>query len=139
MGGLLLAGTLVACGTLRADLCATVYARTLEEERTTEEVPRHLSDPQACALRAERLRRLVGELRALEIRDATLRQAVERYLNEVEELAKGYALLSAAYHAPEAATGEALRRREALGEHLVEHVAEVDRARSILRRTCRGL
>jgi hypothetical protein len=137
--GLLLAPALVACGTLRADICTTVHTRLLEEERTTEGVPRHVSDPQECALHAERLKRLAGDLRAMEIRDKALRRALDRYLVEVEELAEGYTLLSALYQGPDAAVAsELLERRKQLGTRLVDDAADVDGARSILRNTCNG-
>lgn len=128
-----LATLLVACTTVRSDLCATVHARVMEEQRTTDETPRHVLDPRACALQARRLRRLVSDLSGLDIPDSGLRKAVEGYRSELEALAATYEQLAKVNPTgPE----EADAVRETLGEDLLRQASGLNSPRAVLQDAC---
>jgi hypothetical protein len=137
--GLLGATALSACGTLRTDLCTSVHTRVLEELRTTDETPHHVSDPWACERHARRLQELAGELRALELRDEGLRQSLETYRVEVERLAEAYARLTAAYQAqPELSPEEARQVHMPLRREVLNHAASMSAPRLQVQRACSG-
>ncbi len=132
LGGLGLV-VLSACVTQRSDLCATLHTRMLEEMRTTEEAPRHVSDAWACRKHEQRLRQLARELRAMEVQDAKLRQAVEDYRMALERLAQDYARLLEAHRKQGPPAEQVL---EVLGSRLMEHADAVSSARARLRNAC---
>jgi hypothetical protein len=84
-------GLAAACTPSRADECASVQARVLEEVRIVDGFHDHIHDTQAMTLQTQRLRELVAELRGLGIRDTSLRLAVERYHTSVDHLAAVWA------------------------------------------------
>ncbi|MDY7226396.1 hypothetical protein [Hyalangium rubrum] len=136
LGALLLSGVL-ACSTVRSDLCATVHTRVLEEQRITEEAPRHVLDPHACARHARRLRELSEELRGLEIRDASLRMAMDSYRTQLESLSEHYAQLASAYRSrPDKRPEEDAQARDRLSRRLVDHAASMNGPRTLLKGHC---
>jgi predicted RNase H-like nuclease (RuvC/YqgF family) len=130
----------VGCSTLRSDMCATVHTVMLEELRITEETPRHVSEPVACERHGMRLRKLSADLAALEIRDKSLRKAVESYRAEMERLSEEYARLARAYRSvpEENSEDEEERVREMLGPLVVDRAASVNGPRTRLRDVCNG-
>lgn len=133
-GVTVLASFLVACTTVRSDLCATVHSRMLEEQRTTDETPRHVLDPRACELHARRLRRLAADLSGLDISDAGLRKAVEGYRSQLEALAATYERLAKVHPAHQ----EADAAREALGDDLIRQASGLNTPRAVLQDACGG-
>jgi hypothetical protein len=137
--GLLGATALSACGSSRTELCTTVHTRVLEELRTTDEAPHHVSDPWACERYARRLRVLADELRALAPRDEGLRQSLETYRAEVERLAEAYARLAAAYRShPELSLEAARQVHKPLRREVLNHAAALGAPRLQLQRACGG-
>lgn len=137
--GLVSAAALAACGSVRGELCTAVHTRVLEELRTSNGAPHHVSDPWACEWHAQRLRRLAEELRGLNIRDTTLREAVAIYRVEVEHLAEAYERMAAAYKAhPELPLEEARRVHTPLSREVLNHAASLSAPRMQVQRACSG-
>jgi hypothetical protein len=137
--GLMGATALSACGTLKTELCTTVHTRVLEELRTTDGAPHHVSDPWACERHALRLQQLAEELRALDVQDAVLRRSLEEYRLEVERLAEAYARLAAAYQAhPELSPEEARQVHTPLRREVLNHAASMSAPRLQVQRACSG-
>jgi hypothetical protein len=133
------ATTLWGCGTLRSELCTTVHTRVLEELRTTDGTPHHVSDPWACEQHAVRLRQLAEELRALDIQDAALRKPLEAYRLEVERFAEAYARLADAYQAlPQLSAEEARQVHTPLRREVLNHAASLTAPRLQVQRVCNG-
>jgi hypothetical protein len=136
--GLLGVTALAGCSsTMKADLCTTVHTDVLEELRTSEGTARHVLDPWACERDARRLHELAEDLRALDIRDASLHDVVEAYRVEVEHLSEDYGRLAAAYQdsaglSPE----EAQRVRSALSRRVLEHSSAMNGLRIQVQRAC---
>jgi len=133
--GVLLAGLLVGCSTLRSDLCATLHSVMLEELRITEQAPRHVAEAQACEQQGLRLQQISEDLSSLEIRDKALRKTVEGYRAEVERLSEEYSRLARAYRADPDAEQQV---RERLGPLVLDRAASVNGPRSALRSACNG-
>jgi hypothetical protein len=116
-----------------------VHTRVLEELRTTDGAPHHVSDPWACERHAVRLRQLAEELRTLSTQDVMLRKSLEDYRLEVERLAEAYARLSAAYQArPELAPEEARQVHTPLRREVLNHAASLIAPRLQVQRACSG-
>lgn len=140
------------CRPRKVDECATVQARVLEELRVADSLHDGLQDEAAIARNTQRLQALSAELRALEIQDTGLRQAVERYRASIDSLAGAFARLAPPPHAaagdagfgpgtadagaalPDA--GGAEGGPAALGALLSTHAAAVNGARSAISRAC---
>jgi hypothetical protein len=137
--GLVSAASLAACGTVRGELCTMVHTRVLEELRTSDGAPHHVSDLWACEWHAQRLRKLAEELRTLNIRDTTLREAVTIYRVEVEHLAEAYERLAAAYKAhPDLPPEEAMRVHSPLRREVLNHAASMSTPRMQVQHACSG-
>jgi hypothetical protein len=137
--GVLLAGLLVGCSTLRSDLCATLHTVMLEEMRITEETPRHVAEAHACEQQVLRLQRISEDLNSLEIRDKGLRKVVEGYRMEVARLSEEYNRLARAYRAATDAGPETEEQvREQLGRLVLDRASSVNGPRSALRSACSG-
>jgi hypothetical protein len=135
--GLVGAASLAACSTMRGELCTAVHTRVLEELRTTDGAPHHVSDPWACERHARRLRALAEELRALDIQDSALREAVAAYRLEVAQLAEAYERLVAAYKAqPELPPEEARRVHTPLRREVLNHAASLSAPRIQVQNAC---
>jgi hypothetical protein len=127
--GLMGATALSACGTLKTELCTTVHTRVLEELRTTDGAPHHVSDLWACERQALRLRQLAE----------VLRRSLEEYRLEVERLAEAYARLAAAYQAhPELSPEEARQVHTPLRREVLNHAASMSAPRLEVQRACNG-
>jgi len=137
--GVLLAALLVGCSTVRSDLCATLHTVMLEELRITEETPRHVAEAQACERQGLRLQRISEDLSTLEVRDKSLRKAVEGYRLEVERLSEEYARLARAYRTlPDENPDAEQQLSQQLGPLVVERAASVNGPRTALRNACNG-
>jgi hypothetical protein len=121
------------CQPRKGDECATVQARVLEELRMADSVHDSLRDPEAIARHVQRLRAFCAGLRALEVRDAALRVAVERYLASLDSLAEAYAGISPPSPADGGDTEQGL---VTLGAVLSTHAAAVNGARSAISSAC---
>jgi hypothetical protein len=139
MGWLVLAATLVSCDSRKADLCARIHTVLLAQTRALDEIPEHLRRPEQCDTQAQRLRERVAELRALEVHDARLAEALGRYTQDVETLADAYTRVAAVHRsrpdgAVDASTGELV----SLGAQLMVHAQAVDQTGHALRQFCDG-
>ncbi|MBZ4421575.1 hypothetical protein [Myxococcus sp. RHSTA-1-4] len=95
MWGLALAlGLGPACTPRKDNECAEVQARVLGEIRVVDGFHDHLHDGEAITRHARRLRAVSAELRALDIRDARLKDAVEDYCTSIDHLANAWAQLA---------------------------------------------
>ncbi|MCY1017957.1 hypothetical protein [Pyxidicoccus sp. MSG2] len=81
----------LACKPRRQDECATVQAHVMEEVRVVDGLHDHFSDAESIVLHSRRLREVSAGLRALEIQDAGLRAAVQRYHLSIDRLAEAWA------------------------------------------------
>lgn len=137
--GLVSAASLTACGTVRGELCTVVHTRVLEELRTSNGAPHHVSDRWAREWHAQRLRKLAEELRTLDIRDTMLREAVATYRVEVEHLAEAYERLSAAYKVyPELPPEEARRVHAPLRREVLNLASSLSAPRMQVQHACSG-
>ncbi|MFL5347772.1 MAG: hypothetical protein ACJ8AT_23535 [Hyalangium sp.] len=131
------ATSLMACGTLRPEPCTTLHDDVLEELRTEDGTERHVLDPWACEHNARRLHELAEELRALEIRDASLHEAVEAYRAKVERLSEDYGRLAAAYQdSAGLPSEEAQRVRTTLSRRVLEDSASMNAPRIQVQHSC---
>jgi hypothetical protein len=111
----------------------------LEELRSSDGAPHHVSDLWACEWHAQRLRKLAEDLRGLDIRDTALREAVTTYRVEVEHLAEAYERLAAAYKAqPELPPEEARRVHTPLRREVLNHAASMSAPRIQVQHACSG-
>lgn len=139
MGCLVLAATLVACESRKTDLCARLHTVLLAQTRALDEIPEHLRRPELCDAQEQHLRARVAELRALDVRDPQLAEALGRYVQDVETLADAYARVAAVHRshpdgAVDASTGELV----SLGARLMAHAQQVDTTGHALRQLCDG-
>jgi len=86
----LLCLTLMACTNSKQDQCVAIRKAIKAEMVAAKEVAAKLRDPQALAAHAGFLANTISELRAVQIEDAALKQAVLTYINAVGKLAEGY-------------------------------------------------
>lgn len=145
LGGLVLGlglglGLEPACAPHKDSECAKVQARVLEEIRVVDGFHDHLHDREAITRHAHRLRAVSADLRALNIRDANLRQAVEDYRTSIEHLSSAWAQLADAGEpwlggvAPDASV--LASAPGSLHEVLAAHAAVMNGARSAISETC---
>lgn len=89
--GLLCLGAVLACRPRKQDECARVQARVLQEVRVVDGFHDHVHDVESVLIHSRRLREVSAGLRALEIQDAELRDAVVRYHTSIDRLADAWA------------------------------------------------
>lgn len=129
--------TLAACGTVKAETCSTVHTRILEELRTADGAARNVLDPWACEWHAGRLRALVKELRALELPEGMLHTSVDAYAVELERVAEAYERLAAAYrNSEELPPEEAAHVHAALSRGVLDHAASLNALRTQVQHAC---
>lgn len=139
MGCLVLVATLVSCESRKSALCERLHTVLLAQTRALDEIPEHLRRPELCETQEQRLRERVAELRALDVRDPRLAEALVRYEHDVETLADAYARVAAVHRsspdgAVDASTGELV----SLGARLMVHAQQVDTTGHALRQFCDG-
>lgn len=125
------------CKPRKVEECAAVQARVLEELRMADSMHEGLRDAEAITLHVQRLRAFCAGLRALEVQDAALRAAVERYLASLDRLAEAFAGIARPHPGdagPDA--GDLERRLITLGAVLSTHGAAVNGARSAISHAC---
>lgn len=129
-----------ACMPRKDNECATVQARVLEEIRVADGFHDHFHDAAAITQHAHRLRHVSSKLRALDVRDATLRHALERYLASLDRLADAYARVadSQARGLVDGGgdAGDPVDEWVSLGVVLSTHAAAVNGARSAISNAC---
>jgi hypothetical protein len=135
-----LLGLACGCRPRQVDECATVQARMLEELRLTDGAHDGLGDAESVARHAQRLRAFSAGLRALELRDADLRAAVERYHASIDGLAEAYAGIALPQAPGDGGVdgGDGERGLVTLGAVLSTHGAALNGARSAISRACAG-
>jgi hypothetical protein len=142
LGGLVLGlglGLEPACAPHKDSECAKVQARVLEELRVVDGFHDHLHDREAMARHAHLLRAVSADLRALNIRDASLRRAVEDYHASIEHLATAWARLAdAGVPGPGVGTDASVlvSAPGSLHEVLAAHAAVMNSARSAISEAC---
>ncbi|QSQ21230.1 hypothetical protein JY651_39535 [Pyxidicoccus parkwayensis] len=99
-------GLVLACRPRKQDECARVQAHVLEETRVMDGFHDHVHDAQFVVQHARRLREVSAGLRALDIQDADLRDAVVRYHTSLDRLAEAW-IQAAEQHAERLADGGA--------------------------------
>ena len=139
-GWLLWLGMALACSPRRQDECATVQARVLEEVRVVDGFHDHVHDAESIVLHSRRLREVSAGLRALDLQDADLRAAVQRYHLSIDRLAEAWAQAAApnAQGLPDAGADAGLPGAGvvALSGMLSVHAAAVNGARSSITTAC---
>lgn len=85
-----------ACLPRKDHECATVQARVLEEVRVVDGFHDHLQDAKSIIHHTRRLREVSAGLRSLDIQDAGLRLAVERYHTSIDQLAEAWSQVAEA-------------------------------------------
>ncbi len=133
-------GMASACTPRKENECAKVQSRVLEEIRVVDSFHDHFHDPEAIARHARRLRGITAELRALDLRDARLRVAVEGYGTSIDRLAGAWDELAASQGAGGADAGPAASfpalMPVPLQELLSAHAAVMNGARSAISNAC---
>jgi hypothetical protein len=128
---------LVSCGARRAELCARLRTALLAQARTHAELSEHLRDAKSCEAQALRLQAQVAELRALQVSDPALADALRHYLTGIEHLAAAYGRAAQAHRTRTAGSGDAtLTELQALTASLLAHADAVDRASLSLLHLC---
>jgi hypothetical protein len=117
-----------------------VQARVLEEVRVVDGFHDHLHDSESIVLHSRRLREVSAGLRALDIQDAGLRAAVQRYHTSIDRLADAWTQ-AAELHAQGLADAGADAGLPGVGlvtlsELMSVHSAAVNGARSAITNAC---
>lgn len=134
---LALAMALASCGARRAELCARLRTALLAQARTHAELSEHLRDAKSCEAQALRLQAQVAELRALQVSDTALADALRLYLTGVEDLAEAYGRAAQAHRTRTGGSEETtLTELQALTVKLLAHADAVDRASLSLLNLC---
>ncbi|WP_163993800.1 hypothetical protein [Pyxidicoccus caerfyrddinensis] len=137
---LLCLGMVLACRPRKQDECAIVQARVLEEVRVVDGFHDHLNDAESIVLHSRRLREVSAGLRALDIHDAGLRAAVQRYHTSIDRLAEAWAQAAEqqARGLPDAGTDAGISdfKLVTLIELMSVHSAAVNGARSGITNAC---
>ncbi len=133
-----LLGLACGCRPRPVDECATVQARVLEELRLADGAHDGLGNAEDVTQHARRLRAFSAGLRALELQDAGLRSAVERYLASLDSLAAAYEGIALPPAPGDGGVdgGDGERGLVTLGAVLSTHAAAVNGARSAISRAC---
>jgi len=134
-----LAVTLLSCNSRKAELCARLRTALLAQARTYDELSEHLRDAGACEAQALRLKAQVAELRALQVSDAALADALRHYLAGVESLADAYGQVARAHRFRASGAGDSpVTELQVHAARLLAHSGAVDRAGLSLLHLCRG-
>lgn len=124
---------LVACSPRKAEHCARLRTVLLAQARMHDEFSEHLRDARACETQALYLKARVAELRALQVSDAALAEALRHYLTGMEGLAEAYGRAARAHQ-----NGTGAAELQSLAASLLAHADAVDRAGLSLLHACRG-
>ena len=133
---LALAMALVACNSRKAEQCARLRTALLAQARMHDELSEHVRDASTCEAQALNLKARVAELRALQVSDRALADALRHYLTGMEGLAEAYDRAAQAHRARE--NGTKATELQDLAASLLAHADAVDRAGLSLLHVCRG-
>lgn len=111
----------------------------MEELRVTDDFRDRQHDAHSLALNASRLEELSSRLKALRIRDASLREAVRRYGADLDVLARSHAHIARARAVAEEQEVAAMDDGQVgPGVTLALYEDSVNEARSVISRLCSG-
>ncbi|MFY2558974.1 hypothetical protein ACN469_15195 [Corallococcus terminator] len=127
-----------ACQHRREESCASVQALVLEELRVTDGFRDSQHDAHSLALNASQLEELSSRLKALQVGDAALREAVRRYGADLDVLAQSYAGIARVRARPEREVAATDDGQVGPGVSLATHEDAVNAARSAISRLCAG-
>ncbi|MCP3136844.1 hypothetical protein [Pyxidicoccus xibeiensis] len=132
-------GLALACTPRKAHECAAVQMHVMEEVRVMDGFHDLPHDAEALVRHTRRLRTVGAELRALELQDASLRGAVERYLESIDNLASACSRVADSRGAAaDAGSGSKVLvdGQVTLGVMLSTHASSVNHARSAISDVC---
>ncbi|MFP2908211.1 hypothetical protein ACLESD_24795 [Pyxidicoccus sp. 3LFB2] len=129
-----------ACVPPRDNECAAVQSRVLAEVRVVDGFHDHFHDAESITRHTRRLREVSAGLRTLDIRDAGLRLAVQRYHTSIDQLAEAWAQVAEARRGElsdaGADAGGPADRLEGLSTLMSARATVVNGARSAISEAC---